>query len=60
MANDLVVYEVYTEYKSGRPRIDHIAAHDENELLAIYDKRHNKELVKSSVIIGIWLSMMSK
>ena len=56
MANDLVVYMVYTEYKSGRTRTENIAAHDENELWAIYDKHHNKELVKSSVVIDSWLS----
>lgn len=46
----LYVFEVATEYKSGRVRTDFISAATEEEMWKIYDRHHNKDKVASSCI----------
>lgn len=45
------VFEVETEYKSGRKRTDFISANSEEEMWKIYDKSHNANLIEWSGII---------
>ena len=49
------VYEVETTYKSMRVRTDLISADSEKEMWEIYDKHHDANKVKSSVIVDTWL-----
>lgn len=49
------VYEVETFYKSGKKRTDIISANSEEEMWKYYDKHHNSEKIKSSVIVDVWI-----
>ncbi len=46
-----LLFEVETKYKSGRIRSEIIAANNEEEMWADYDKHHNASLIESSAII---------
>ena len=51
-----LLYEVETTYKSGRIRSEFIAANNEDEMWADYDKHHNASLIESSVIVDCSLT----
>ena len=54
---DYTIYNVETDYKSGRTRSEYIAAKNEEDMWKIYDKRHKrrKNLIDSSAIIDAWM-----
>ena len=51
-----LLFEVETTYKSGRIRGEFIAANNEDEMWADYDKHHNASLIESSVIVDCSLT----
>lgn len=52
-----IMYEVLTQYKSGRTRSEVIAAQNETDMWNIYDERHKKRqhLIKDSTIVDSWI-----
>jgi hypothetical protein len=54
MEEKSLLFEVETEYKSGRVRSEIIPADSEKEMWADYDKHHNAKLIESSTIIDCW------
>ena len=54
MEEDLTCFEVETTYKSGCKRTETIVSKDEESMWKYYDKHHNKEIVKESVITDAW------
>ena len=55
MKHSYYFYEVETTYKSGRKRTDVIKSDSEQNMWEEYDKHHNKQLIKDSVIVDCWL-----
>ena len=51
-----LLFEVETTYKSGRIWNEFIAANNEEEMWADYDKHHNASLIESSVIVDCSLT----
>ena len=49
------VFEVETTYKSGYRRTDFISADSEEEMWEIYDKHHNSEKIKETILFDAWL-----
>lgn len=52
--DDMTVFEVETEYKSGRKETEHFAEHDEEEMWRRYDLNHRTSLIDSSAIVDSW------
>lgn len=52
-----IMYEVLTQYKSGRNRSEVIAAKNETDMWNIYNERHKKRqhLIKDSAIVDSWI-----
>lgn len=55
MKEKAYLFEVETHYKSGRIRTDILCADTEKEMWEVYDKHHNSEKVKASVIVDCWM-----
>ena len=54
---NLYLWEVETIYKSGRKKTDIIGGYaTEKEMWEEYDKHHNKELIKDSILHDAWLA----
>ena len=49
------LFEVETTYKSGRKRTDIISAKTEEDMWLHYDRHHDSNKVKSSVIVDCWI-----
>ena len=55
MMQSYYFYKVQTTYKSGRRRTDVIKSDSKQNMWEEYDKHHNKQLIKDSVIADYWL-----
>lgn len=54
MEENSTCFEIETTYKSGRKRTETIVSENEESMWKYYDKHHNKEIVKESVIVDAW------
>jgi len=49
------IYEVETTYKSGVVRTECIPADSEEEMWEYYDKHHNNDKIKRTILFDAWL-----
>ena len=54
MEKQLTCFEVKTNYKSGRTRVETILSKNEETFWKYYDKHHNAKLIVDSVIVDAW------